>query len=164
MRERYKSPDSRPRSCIDVGVAEPVGDEDYQHLLRFRTGMRRFERWSAQQARAVGLTAAQHQLLLAVRGHPDQRGPTVAELAEYLFVRHHSVVELVDRAEAAGLIRRAPDPADRRLVRLRLTRRGSALLGRLSRAHLDELARLGGPVTGLWQGLEPTTHLPPDKR
>jgi DNA-binding MarR family transcriptional regulator len=147
-----------------VGMAASVSDEDYHHLLRFRTGMRRFERWSEQQSQSVGLTGAQHQLLLAVRGHPDRRGPTVAEVSEYLLLRHHSVVELVDRAESAGLLRRASDPEDRRLARLRLTSRGSALLGRLSRTHLDELARLDGPVRELWRGLEPTTHLPPDKR
>jgi hypothetical protein len=45
----------------------------YERLLRFRTGLRRFLRWSAEQAATAGLTPAQHQLLLAVRGHPDPR-------------------------------------------------------------------------------------------
>ena len=77
---------------------------EYERLLRFRTGLRRFLRWSAEQAARVGLTPAQHQLLLAVRGHPDPRGPTVGEVAGYLLLRHHSAVELIDRAQAAGLL------------------------------------------------------------
>ena len=145
-------------------MAEPVTDEDYQRLLRFRTGLRRFERFSEQQAEAVGLTAAQHQLMLAVRGHDDPRGPTVADVAEYLLLRHHSAVELIDRAATAGLVRRTPDAGDGRRVRLKLTPRGTAVLRKLTRAHLDELTRLGPVSEGLWKGLEPTKHLPPRQR
>jgi DNA-binding MarR family transcriptional regulator len=145
-------------------VAGRVSDEDYERLLQFRTGLRRFLRWSEQQAEHAGLTGVQHQLLLAVRGHPDPRGPTVGEVAEYLLLRHHSTVELVDRVEAAGLVERTSDPSDRRVVRLRLTADGAAVLRRLTRAHLDELGRLGPVPAGLWQGLEPTKHLRPDRR
>jgi DNA-binding MarR family transcriptional regulator len=141
-----------------------VSDDDYRRLLRFRTGLRRFERWSEQQAAQAGVTSAQHQLLLAVRGHPDRRGPTVGELSEYLMLRHHSVVELIDRAVTAGLVRRTVDPTDRRLVRLRPTAHGDAVLRGLTRAHLIELARLAPVYEGLWDGLEPTTHLPPQRR
>jgi DNA-binding MarR family transcriptional regulator len=145
-------------------VPESLSNDSYTRLLRFRTGLRRFEKWSEQQAEAAGLTSAQHQLLLAVRGHPDRRGPTVGEIAEYLMLRHHSVVELVDRAVAAGLVRRVPDSHDRRLVRVRATTHGTAVLRRLSRAHVAELARLAPAFEVLWAGLEPTKHLPPDQR
>ena len=141
-----------------------VSDDDYQRLLRFRTGLRRFERWSEQQAEAAGLTSAQHQLLLAVRGHPDRRGPTIGEIAEYLMLRHHSAVELIDRAEAAGLVRRTSDATDRRVVRLLPTPHGKTVLRRLTRAHLAELARVAPAFEQLWEGLEPTKHLPPDQR
>ena len=141
-----------------------MSDADYARLLRFRTGLRRFERWSAEQAEHAGLTGAQHQLLLAVRGHPDRRGPTVSDLSDYLVLRHHSVVELVDRAAASGLVRRVTDPDDHRLVRVRPTARGSAVLRKLSEAHLAELARVARSLDGLWDGLEPTTHLPPERR
>jgi hypothetical protein len=50
-------------------------------LLTFRTGLRHFQRWSEQQAAVAGLTPAQHQLLVAVRGHRDRRGPTIGEVA-----------------------------------------------------------------------------------
>jgi DNA-binding MarR family transcriptional regulator len=126
---------------------------EYERLLRFRTGLRRFLRWSAEQAAAAGLTPAQHQLLLAVRGHPDPRGPTVGDVAGYLLLRHHSAVELIDRAQAAGLLERHADRDDSRTVRLRLTRSGRKRLDTLTAAHLEELARLEPELHSLWDGL-----------
>jgi DNA-binding MarR family transcriptional regulator len=126
----------------------------YERLLRFRTGLRRFLRWSAEQAAAAGLTPAQHQLLLAVRGHPDPRGPTVGDVAGYLLLRHHSAVELIDRAQAAGLLERQADRDDSRAVRLRLTQSGKKRLETLTAAHLEELARLESELHALWEGLD----------
>ena len=117
-----------------------LSDVDFAELLRFRDALRRFLRWSEDRARAAGLTPAQHQLLLAIRGHGS--APTVGDVADHLLLRHHSVVELVDRAERAGLVARAEDPDDHRVVRLVLTRVGAARLGELTVVHLDELRRL----------------------
>ena len=135
-------------------MARAIGDSEYRRLLQFRTGIRRFLHWSSQQAEATGMTPAQHQLLLAVRGHEDLRGPTIGDVASYLFLRHHSAVGLIDRAAAAGLVERQEDRDDRRVVRLRLTDKGMAILGQLSQAHLDELARLAPEVRSLWAGLD----------
>lgn len=135
-------------------MSREFGDADYRRLLQFRTGLRRFLHWSAQQAESVGLTPAQHQLLLAIRGHDDSRGPTIGDMAAYLFLRHHSAVGLVDRAENAGLVERTEDRDDRRVVRLRLTEKGQAVLVALSRVHLEELKRLAPEVRALWTGLE----------
>ena len=115
---------------------------DYTNLLRFRTALRRFDSWSHEQAADVGLTHAQHQLLLAVKGHPDAAGPTIRDVADYLNVRHHSAVGLVDRVAAAGLVRRRRDAEDGRVVRLELTATGEDRIARLSALHLAELARL----------------------
>lgn len=119
-----------------------VSDADYQRLLAFRTQLRRFVHWSEEQAEAIGITPAQHQLLLAVRGADDRRGPTVGDIASSLMLRHHSAVGLVDRAADAGLVRRSKDRSDHRVVRLRLTADGARKLARLSRRHLEELERL----------------------
>ena len=131
-----------------------LGDTEYLRLLEFRTGLRRFLRWSREQAAAVGLTPAQHQLLLAIRGHDDPRGPTIGEVADYLLLRHHSAVELVDRAATAGLVKRAPDPDDQRVVRLKLTPLGARRLERLAALHLEELGRLVPRMQAIWKGLE----------
>src|SRR5450755_2375527 len=99
-------------------------DQDYQQLLQLRTGLRLFERWSEQQAASAGLTPAQHQLMLAIRGHPDPRGPTIGDVATHLLLRHHSAVGLVDRAETAGMVRRTQDAENASAVRLHLTDEG----------------------------------------
>src|SRR3954471_14815915 len=119
-----------------------VTDADYRRLLEFRTGLRRFLQWSEEQAVAVGITPAQHQLLLAIRGRTGAPGPTIGEVADQLLLRHHSAVGLIDRAEVAGLVQRSPDPHDQRVVRLRLTPLGARRLRQLSERHLEELARL----------------------
>jgi len=134
-------------------VPEALTDSEYRRLLEFRSGLRRFVRWSEEAASALGVTPAQHQLLLAVRGHDDSRGPTVGEVADYLLLRHHSAGELVDRAAAAGLVARAPDDEDARVVRVRLTQTGAARLSALSSAHLQELDRLVPRMARLWEGV-----------
>jgi DNA-binding MarR family transcriptional regulator len=131
---------------------------DYRRLLELRTGLRRFLRWSEQHAEAAGLTPAQHQLLLAIRGHDDPRGPTVGDVAGYLMLRHHSAVGLVDRAEKAGLITRGQDPDNLSVVRLGLTEQGARQLEALSEQHLDELAHLAPTMHALWDALEATRH------
>lgn len=133
----------------------PLSDAAYARLLALRTGLRHFERWSAKQARAAGLTPAHHQLLLAIRGHDDPAGPTIGEVADYLLLRHHSAVGLVDRAEAAGLVLRTRGEDDHRVVRLHLTEGGAARLEALSALHLEELDRLALDVQRAWAGLGP---------
>jgi DNA-binding MarR family transcriptional regulator len=131
-----------------------LGDQQYRELLAFRTALRRFLHWGDEQARAAGLTGQQHQLLLAIRGHAGQQPPTIGDVAEHLLLRHHSAVELSDRAEQANLVQRVVDGEDRRVVRLRLTAKGRRVLDRLTEAHLEELARLAPIVRRLTRGLE----------
>lgn len=129
--------------------AARLGDSEYQRLLAFRTELRRFLQWSEEMAHAEGVTPAQHQLLLSVRGSTTAGGPTISEVAGALLLRHHSAVELVDRCVAADLVDRFTDSNDRRVVRLRLTSRGSRTLARLASRHLDELAHLGNVLRAL---------------
>lgn len=130
-------------------------DAEFQRLLAFRDGLRRFLRWSEEQAQRAGITPAQHQLLLAVRG--SSSAPSVGELAGHLLLRHHSTVELVDRAVSAGLVERLTDEADHRVVRVRLTAKGERRLNALSEAHLEELSRLGPRLGALWSELPSST-------
>ncbi len=129
-------------------------DDDYWQLLEFRTAMRKFLNYSKTQAAQHGLTPTQHQLLLAIRGHRPKAGPTIGEIAECLLIKHHSAVELVNRAEAAGVVRRHQDADDQRVVRLSLTLAGAAKLERISRANLAEIARLGPQFQDVWQAIE----------
>jgi DNA-binding MarR family transcriptional regulator len=139
---------------VQSSPGRQLSDDDHRRLLELRTGLRRFLRWSEQQARAAGLTPTQHQLLLAIRGHPDPRGPTVGDVADHLLLRHHSAVGLIDRAEAAGLVARGPDADNGSAVRLRLTERGARQLEALSELHVEELAHLAPTMHALWDALE----------
>lgn len=135
-------------------MARDLEDADYRRLLKFRTDLRRFLHWSEEQAEKAGLTAAQHQLLLAVRGHDGAQGPTIGDVAGYLMLRHHSAVGLVDRAVKAGMVERQEDAGDRRVVRLRLTPLGLRTLQQLSALHLEEIQRLTPRIQEISQGLE----------
>jgi len=77
--------------------------------------------------------------LLALKGLPAGAQPTIGELANRLALRHHTTVELVNRLEVAGFVKRQPDPADGRQILLHLTPQGTAKLRSLSLAHRDEL-------------------------
>jgi DNA-binding MarR family transcriptional regulator len=132
----------------------PLEQRHDERLLDVRTGLRRFLRWSADQAATAGLTPAQHQPLRAICGHSDPAGPTIPEMAGYPLVRHHSAVELVDRAGAAGLVERRQDGDDVRAVRLCLTADGADCLARLSALDLEELRRFAPQLQALWDGLD----------
>jgi DNA-binding MarR family transcriptional regulator len=119
-----------------------IDKEEYEALFGFRYALRRFLRFSEQGARAAGLTAQQHQLLLAVKGQPGRDWASISDLAEALQIRHHAAVGLVDRCERAQLVQRTPHPGDRRQVRVLLTEKGEAVLARLSARNLRELRTL----------------------
>ena len=122
-------------------MSDRPSDRDYRALLRFRHALRTFLAFSEHAAAEAGLTTQQHQLLLAVQGHEDD-APTTSALAELLVLKNHSVVELIDRAETAGLVERRPDPEDGRRQRVVLTDPGREHLAELTAAHLIELRRL----------------------
>lgn len=142
------------------GPVTTAGEPDFRALLAFRTALRRFNRWSEGLAESAGLTHAQHQLLLAVKGHQDERGPTIGEVAEHLLLRHHSAVELVNRAQAAGFVERVKDAADGRLVRLRLSDAGEDAIARLTQLHVDELRQLEPLLRHLVDADHPEGSLP----
>lgn len=117
-------------------------DEHYQRLLAVRTQLRRFDHWSTAAAGEHGLTHAQHQLLLVIRGWDDGRGPTIGDVAEQLLVKHHTAGELANRTTELGLVERVKEDADHRVVRLRLTPPGRHIVEALAQTHLEELRRL----------------------
>jgi DNA-binding MarR family transcriptional regulator len=137
---------------IDVTDGE-LSTSDYQSLARFRHALRVFMRFSEDAARERGLTPAQHQLMLAVRGWPVPDPPAVAELAEVLQLRSHSALELARRAEDAGLVRLTPDPNDARRQLVTLTDVGGRHLAELSSLHREELHRFRAEMNSVLQEL-----------
>lgn len=118
-----------------------VSMTDYRALARFRHALRVFERFSEQASRDVGITPAQHQLILAIKGWPHEQPPTVSDLAEMLQLKHHSTVELIQRADRAGLVASFTASDDARRQLNELTTHGEEVLRSLSVLHRDELRR-----------------------
>jgi len=133
-------------SCYDIiGGMETLTLSDYVSLAELRYQIRCFLSFSEQAARAAGLEPRQHQLMLSLKGLPNNARPTIGELAERLRIQHHSTVELVNRLSAAGYVRRKRDGEDRREVLLALTPKGEKVLQELSLHHRSEL-RSAGPA------------------
>ncbi len=120
-----------------------LSTSEFQALAEFRYQIRRFLRFSEDQARASGIEPQQHQLLLAIKGLPDGAKPTIGELAARMLIRHHSAVELVNRLADHGAVERVPAEKDHREVLVRLTPKGEKLLHSLSVAHHEELRGAG---------------------
>lgn len=116
---------------------------NYKAMAEFRYQIRRFLRFSEHAARAAGLEPQQYQLLLAVKGMPDESTPRIGDIAERLQIQHHSTVELVDRLVRRGLVKRRRGESDRREVLLELTPKGEKVLADLALHHRSELKETG---------------------
>lgn len=134
---RYEVVTRSTRLSGDLTTAE------YRALAEFRYQIRRFLRFSEEQARLSGLEPRQHQLLLAIKGFPEGCKATIGGISSRLQLRHHSTVELVNRLAARGLVKRMPSDSDRREVLITLTGSGERLLRRLTLAHREELETAG---------------------
>jgi DNA-binding MarR family transcriptional regulator len=128
-------------------------DADYRVLARFRHFLRAFGAFSEQAARDAGVAPAQYHLLVMIRGWSGVGAPSITDLAEALVLRHHSVVELVQRARAAGLVTTAADPADGRRQLVHLTAAGEEKLAELARLHRDELRRFRADLAAVSEEL-----------
>jgi DNA-binding MarR family transcriptional regulator len=130
---------------------EALDQRDYATLASFRRSLRVFLAFSEDAARKVGLPAQQHQAILAIRGLAPEAGMTVNDLAEQLLLKPQTAVELVDRLEDAGLVRRERDGVDRRRVLLSLTAKANRLLEKLSAEHLAQIRRDAPQLIALLQ-------------
>lgn len=125
-----------------AGQTREIAKAEYEAIAGFRYAIRRYLRFSEQAARAAGITPQQHQLMLAIKGFPSRERATISELADRLQMRQHSMVGLVDRTEAQGLVRREHGVLDRRQVFVSLTPSGEEILRRLISQHRRELANM----------------------
>ena len=124
--------------------ARKMSKADFETLATFRYQLRRFLRFSEELTRRNGITSLQYQLMLQIKGFPGRDWATVAELAERLQAKHHGVVALVSRCEAAGWVSRSTSRSDQRCVEVRLSPAGLQSLDRLAGLHRDELRSIQG--------------------
>lgn len=118
-------------------------EAEYMALAEFRYQLRRFLRHMEDEVRQLGVNPQQYQVILAIKGLPQEQVPTISRIAERMQLNHNSTVELVDRCEERGLLKRARSGSDRRQVTLMITQEGDAMLRRLGSAARQELRSIG---------------------
>ncbi|MER8036290.1 MULTISPECIES: MarR family winged helix-turn-helix transcriptional regulator [Streptomyces] len=114
-----------------------------EQLLRLT---RRLHRIQKRHLEPVGITPAQSRLLRLV-AHFGDAPPRMADLAARLEVVPRAVTSLVDGLEAAGRVRRVPDPSNRRVIRIELTDEGRATLRELRSARRAAAEDILAPLT-----------------
>ena len=124
-------------------MATEITTDEYRALAELRYRIRHFLREGDTVARDAGLEPQQYLLLLTLRGLPEGEEATIRTLAERLALKHHSAVELIDRLEAHGYVRRTRGREDRRRVLVSLLPRGERLLEQVARHRIGELRATG---------------------
>jgi DNA-binding MarR family transcriptional regulator len=132
---------------------ERKGVIDYPTLAELRYRIRKFLRVREVAARAAGVEPQQYLVLLQLKGLQGRRPPTIGVLAERLQIRHHSVVELVDRLARRGMVVRRRNTRDRRGVVVELRAKGQAILRRLALHSLAELETEGPALVSVLRRL-----------
>jgi DNA-binding MarR family transcriptional regulator len=127
-------------------MASEITTAEYQALAELRYLVRKFVGEGDAAARAAGLEPQQYLLLLALRGLPEGEEATIRTLADRLALKHHSAVELIDRLEVHGYVRRSRSRDDRRRVLVALLPRGEKLLEQVARDRIDELRASGAAL------------------
>jgi DNA-binding MarR family transcriptional regulator len=130
---------------------EQMQKKDYEALATFRYALRKFFRFSEQAAENVGLSMRQYQALLTICGFPGREQITMGEMAEWLQIKHHSAVGLVDRLESQNLVTRKRSKQDKRRVFIHITEKGRRVLQRLAQLNKEELRRLKPQIQQLSQ-------------
>jgi DNA-binding MarR family transcriptional regulator len=138
---------------MSKGQAKPLNQAEYTALAEFRYQIRRYLRFMEEKAREAGENPQQYQLILALKGLPKGKGPSISVLAERMQLNHNSTVELVDRCQKRGLVQRTRSGSDRRQVALAITPEGDAFLRTLASAGREALRSIGPILAGHIQHL-----------
>ncbi|MFI2026338.1 MarR family winged helix-turn-helix transcriptional regulator [Streptomyces buecherae] len=112
----------------------PASDASGQLAEQLLRLTRRLHRAQKRYLEPLGITPAQARLLRTVALY-DAEPPRMADLAARLEVVPRAVTTLVDALEANGVVRRVPDPSNRRVIRIELTDAGRATLRALRQAR-----------------------------
>jgi DNA-binding MarR family transcriptional regulator len=139
-------------------MAMEITSDEYRALAELRYRIRHFVREGDVVAQAAGLEPQQYLLLLAIRGLPAGEEATIRTLADRLALKHHSAVELIDRLETRGYVRRARGRDDRRRVLVSLLPRGERILEQVARHRIGELRSTGHALV---QAIDQLLEKPP---
>jgi DNA-binding MarR family transcriptional regulator len=149
-------------------MAKEITTAEYRALAELRYRIRKFVQEGDAVARSAGLEPQQYLILLAIRGMPEGEEPTIRSLAERLALKHQSTVELIDRLESHGYVRRARSRDDRRRVLVSLLPRGEQLLEEVAQQRIGELRSSGtafvNAVSALLENKRPSREGPPQSK
>ncbi|MBB5064645.1 MarR family winged helix-turn-helix transcriptional regulator [Granulicella mallensis] len=127
-------------------------------LAEFRYQLRTFLSFSEAASEACGIAAQQYQLMQVIAATPEGRPATISHLAERMILRHNSAVELVDRVEKAGMVRRRNDEQDLRRSLVELTPEGKKILQQLVTQHVQYLKTHGEEIARTLRTLQPASQ------
>jgi DNA-binding MarR family transcriptional regulator len=128
-------------------AATPGADEVTGRLAEQMIRLsRRLHRSQRRLMEPLGITPAQSRLLRTL-DHCDEP-PRMADLAQRLDVVPRAVTTLVDALEEQELVRRVPDPHNRRVIRIELRESGAQALSALRGARRAAAAELLAPLDG----------------
>ncbi len=119
---------------------ESLSEIEFEALANLRYRIRKFRQFSADAASRLGLSPAEHQTLLAIKGFGTGGEISVSSLAEKLFLAPDAAMELAEALKARGFLTIIAKPKNRIVVRL--TDRAEELLRRLTPAHLYEIREM----------------------
>jgi DNA-binding MarR family transcriptional regulator len=126
-------------------------------LAEFRFQLRSFLSFSEVVSEANGIAPQQYQLMQVIGSLKEGQSASISYLADRMILRHNSTVELVDRAERAGLVKRRNDERDLRRSLVELTPHGKSILETLVAQHVQELKNKGPQIISALQ-----TFISPD--
>jgi DNA-binding MarR family transcriptional regulator len=136
----------------------PAKDQRLKSLAEFRYQMRKFLSFSETAAERCGIATQQYQLMQVIAAMAPGQDASISYLADRMVLKHNSMVELVDRAERAGLVKREHDERDLRRSLVRLTAEGQTVLAKLVDEHMDELAPKCEPLIEALKHLQNMTQ------
>ena len=138
---------SASRRAVDpetnLEMKPELGSESESDLPDLRGGIRllaRLARVAERTCLASGVSLPQYRLLVSASGTPQR----ASELAESVGVSRPTLTALVDGLEQAGLVKRVPEPSDRRGIRMQLTAAGREAAERAEVALTRRLVDLIG--------------------
>jgi DNA-binding MarR family transcriptional regulator len=124
-------------------MGKKITATEFRALAELRYRIRLFLKEGDATAREEGLEPQQYLMLLAIRGLPVDVPGKIQTLADRLALKHHSAVELVDRLEQHGYVKRTRSREDKRQVLVSLLPKGQKVLERVVQQRISELRASG---------------------
>jgi DNA-binding MarR family transcriptional regulator len=116
----------------EIKQQKPFGSLEQEVVLNVMRTAGSFRKGISEVLKPLDLTAPQYNILRILRGAPED-GLPCNEVGDRLLSRDPDVTRLLDRLEKRGLVARGRSAEDRRVVNVRITEAGHALVDQLDK-------------------------------